>query len=198
MEKYVAITGGIGSGKTLALGIIKKAGYKVFSADEVYRDMLRDADFVKKVCSETGVPPIYEGDRLAIDRKAISALVFSDREFLKKLNSVTHPEIMMKMRSLAEKESGVVFAEVPLLFEGGFEDGFDFVIVLSRDEKARVKSAALRDGKREEDVEAVAKSQYDYGKLRPTDKITVINNDGDEKALAEKILSVAKSIGETA
>ena len=85
MEKYVAITGGIGSGKTLALGIIKKAGYKVFSADEVYRDMLRDADFVKKVCSETGVPPIYEGDRLAIDRKAISALVFSDGEFLKKL-----------------------------------------------------------------------------------------------------------------
>ena len=77
--KKIAITGGIGSGKSTVSEIIRKMGYVVVSADKVYSELLLNEDFVKEICELMNISPIEKDGRITIDRKALSALVFSDK-----------------------------------------------------------------------------------------------------------------------
>ena len=187
MNKLIAITGGIGSGKSFALKIIKKLGYKTFSADLVYKNLLKSKRFVLSVCSLLSVQPIEDNGKIHLDKNAVSKVVFEDKTKLKALNDFTHPKIMQKMISLAKKENGIVFCEVPLLFEGGFEDLFDGVFVIKRKNEDRFLSAAKRDGKTIEQIKSVAKNQFDYTKIKDNEHTFIIENDGDKVALTEKI-----------
>ena len=141
MDKLIAITGGIGSGKSTVSSIIKQLNYKVFSADEVYRDLILDKSFVKTIYNALNI----ESNDFVFDKELISKKVFNNKEMLLKLNAVTHPSIMDKMLNLSKAEGGVVFNEVPLLFEGGYENIYDKVIIVTRDEKSRVEAVAKRD-----------------------------------------------------
>ena len=95
MSNYVvAVTGGIGSGKSTVSNIIKELGYAVFSADEVYKNLLNDSEFFNGVLSSVGVT--YNGDKKA-SLKEVSSIVFSSKEALNKLNNYTHPKIMQKL-----------------------------------------------------------------------------------------------------
>ena len=75
--KKIAITGGIGSGKSTVSEIIRKMGYVVVSADKVYSELLLNEDFVKEICELMNISPIEKDGRITIDRKALSALVFT-------------------------------------------------------------------------------------------------------------------------
>ena len=155
----VAITGGIGSGKSTVSNIIKELGYVVFSADEVYKTMLLDGEFFSGVLKSVNVE--FKGDKQQA-LKEVSALVFKNKSALKALNDYTHPKIMQKLFELSDREKGVVFNEVPLLFEGGYEKLYNKVIVILRNEKKRIESVAIfkhtviyNDGTREELVKSV-------------------------------------------
>ena len=187
MNKLIAITGGIGSGKSTALKIINKLGYKSFNADLTYKQLLDNDDFVIKVSSEMEVPPLYENGKLKIDRKGISEKVFNDKTWLAKLNSITHPAIMNEMLTHAKKEEGLVFCEVPLLFEGGFENLFDYVFIITRSIENRIKSVSIRDGKSPEEVERILKNQFDYAKISKGGHTIFIDNYGDENCLEREL-----------
>ena len=87
----IAVTGGIGSGKTTVCDIIKEQGYSVISCDEIYNRLLRDKSFLNSLVSEFG--HILNGDG-TLSRKKLSEIVFSDKDKLARLNEITHPEIM--------------------------------------------------------------------------------------------------------
>lgn len=194
MDKIIAITGGIGSGKSFALKIIKKLGYKTFSADLVYKNLLKSKRFVKEISLLLDILPIEENGKLYLDKKAVSLAVFSNKEKLQKLNDFTHPRVMDKMISLANKCEGIVFCEVPLLFEGGFENLFDAVVVVKRNDDARFLSASKRDGKTVEQIKNIANNQFNYTNLKQNKHTFIIENDGDEFALTEKIKVAIKEI----
>lgn len=194
MEKIVAITGGIGSGKSTALKILDKLGYKSFNADKIYQDLLLEEDFVQEICNLFSIEPIYDNGKKCLNKTAISSIVFKDELALKKLNSITHPKIMDRMISLANDCNGIVFCEVPLLYEGGFENLFDFVIVLTRNDEIRFNSVVKRDGKNFDQVKQIAKNQFNYNKIKQNEHTFIIENDGDEVALAERIKVVVKKI----
>ena len=187
MNILIAITGGIGSGKSTALKIINKLGYKSFNADLIYKQLLEKDDFVHRISIEMEVPSINENGKLKIDRKRISEKVFSDKRWLTKLNSITHPAIMDEMLSLAKKEEGLVFCEVPLLFEGGFENLFDYVFIITRSIENRIKGVSIRDGKTPEEIQKIFKNQFDYAKISKDGHTIFIDNDGDEKSLERKL-----------
>lgn len=180
---YVAVTGGIGSGKSTVIGMIRKMGYPVFSADEISRTIYADPGIQEKIerhfpecISETG-----------IDRAKLSGIVFSDKDRLEMLNSITHPAIMENLFLEMEKSTSVlVFAEVPLLFEEGYERRFDQVIVVLRDRESRIASVQVRDGLSKEEVVARIKNQFDYEKNKIIAH-TLIYNDGDLNALYQKV-----------
>lgn len=180
---YVAVTGGIGSGKSTVIGMIRKMGYPVFSADEISRTIYADPGIQEKI--ERHFPEcISEG---GIDRAKLSGIVFSDKDRLEMLNSITHPAIMENLFLEMEKSTSVlVFAEVPLLFEEGYERRFDQVIVVLRDRESRIASVQVRDGLSKEEVVARIKNQFDYEKNKIIAH-TLIYNDGDLNALYQKV-----------
>lgn len=189
----IAITGGIGSGKSTLLALVKQAGFPAFSADEISREVIQNPETVQKIAALFPAA-VKSGE---VDRKALASAVFGDEQKVKALNAVMHPAIMaglyrrMEQAQNEEIKAGrppLVFAEVPLLFEGGFEKDFDRVFVVERGEEARIQAAALRDGVTEKEIRARAKNQIDYAK-RDFSAHTVIKNDGTAEDL-RRALSV--------
>ena len=131
----IAITGGIGSGKSVALKTLAEYGFNTVSCDEIAKTLF-DKKCVKEKL-QTLFPSAVKDLDLPVDRKKISQEVFNDKEKLKALNAITHPLIMEEALAIANAFDGVTFIEVPLLFEGGFANLFDKVIVVVRELNAR-------------------------------------------------------------
>ena len=189
---YTAVTGGIGSGKSTVMRFIAELGYPVLSADEAARNIYDEAEVLLQM-RERFSDCFTDG---AVDRNKVSSAVFKNRDRLNELNEITHPAIMKKIFSSAEREDGrFIFFEIPLLFEGGFEKLFDHVIVLMRDKKTRIAAVEARDGLSGAEVAARIKNQFNYEKNLSIGH-TVIYNDGDMSSLREKVaLAVREIIG---
>ncbi len=191
MDKLVAITGGIGSGKSTVSKIISDLGYKVFSADKIYKDLIKDKEFVKSIYNALEI----ESKDLVFDKDLISNKVFNNKDMLNRLNSVTHPVVMDKMLLLSKRESGVVFNEVPLLFEGGYERLYDKVIIVCRDLDSRVDAVSKRDNVTKEKVLLKINNQINYEKFL-TNEHTLIVNDKSFDELFKKVKVALKEIVE--
>ena len=142
MLKKIAITGGIGSGKSMVLECAKTLGYPIFSCDEIYKKIAQSKVYIEKI---KGVFPncIIDG---ILDRKKLAEIVFNDNTSLETLNSIAHPMIMSRLFLEMDKiPDGLVFAEVPLLFECGYEKDFDETIYVKRNLQARINSVMERD-----------------------------------------------------
>ena len=187
--KKIAITGGIGSGKSEVLKILKDEGYKTFSCDEIYKEISLEEEYVQKIFlyfPET----IEQG---IINKKILANIVFFDEEKRKLLNSIAHPLIMKRLEEKMENgASSVAFAEVPLLFEGGYHTLFDEVIVIRRDIDDRISAVVARDGINREDVLNRMNSQFNYHVKEGEEFIKKIGaktlkNDGDLKDLKHQL-----------
>ncbi len=179
MGRYIAITGGIGSGKTTATRIIESMGYPVFSCDEIYKEILQEEDYVRAV-EKVFHGVVQEG---VIDKRALGEIVFSDNVARKKLEGLAHPRIMQRLLENMKKcTSSYVFAEVPLLFEGKLDALFDDILVVMRNRNDRVDAICYRDGIAEETALQKIATQFDYDNLNNLsklkgDKITLLFND---------------------
>jgi len=176
----IAVTGGIGSGKSTFCGILKKMGYPVYSCDEIYRELLCDPDYLSALCA---CFPECTKDGI-LQKNLLSARVFSDREALVRLNALAHPRIMERLAAQMECNH-ISFAEVPLLFEEGYETRFNAVIALWRDQAARMNAVKRRDGLSEEEIRSRMKEQFPPDLLAGKQCI-LIRNDGDTQSLARK------------
>ena len=192
--KKIAITGGIGSGKSTVSEIIRKMGYVVVSADKVYSELLLNEDFVKEICDLMNISPIEKDGRITIDRKALSALVFSDKTQLSRLNDFTHPRIMDEIFRRSEGVEPLFFAEVPLLFERGYETEFDNVFVVRRQFDLRLSGTAKRDGKTEAEIRKVIDNQFDYEGNKSGYKSIIIENNGTIQELETEVSEAVKRL----
>ena len=188
----IAITGGIGSGKSTACEIINNAGYPVYSCDATYSKLFDGGLFTERFVECFG-EGILDADGKP-SRKKISGIVFYDDEKLKLLNEITHPAIFEKMFEDAQNERGkFCFFEVPLLFEGGYEKLFDKVVIILRDRKECVRSVRTRDGIGEEEVIARINKQYKY-EINNIAQYYVIHNNGNIDDLSAKINKILLEI----
>lgn len=192
--KKIAITGGIGSGKSTVSEIIRKMGYVVVSADKVYSELLLNEDFVKEICELMNISPIEKDGRITIDRKALSALVFSDKTQLSRLNDFTHPRIMDEIFRRSEGVEPLFFAEVPLLFERGYETEFDNVFVVRRQLDLRLSGTAKRDGKTEAEIRKVIDNQFNYEGNKSGYKSIIIENNGTIQELETEVSEAVKRL----
>ena len=189
-NKKIAITGGIGSGKSLFCDMLKNMGYEVYSCDEIYADMLQEEGYLALLNNE--FPDCFIDGRV-LDKKLLAERVFSSEENRKTLESLAHPLIMQRLLDRMESR-GIVFAEVPLLFEGGYEGLFDCVIALVRSQEERVKGVMARSGLTREQVLSRMQNQFDPALL--TDKkCIIVENNGTEEELKEKAKEIIKQIG---
>ena len=187
-SKKIAITGGIGSGKSRLCDIFRSMGYPVFSCDDISRQLWQEREY-RAALAALFPTCVREGE---VDRTLLSSLVFSDVEARKKLENFSHPRILERL--LADMGGGkIVFAEVPLLFEGGYEGLFDGIVVLLRDPRERIRSVQLRDGLTEEEIRARMSAQIDVDALKDKDVI-IIRNDGSTEDLRKEAEALLRSL----
>lgn len=170
-NKRIAITGGLGSGKSTVLNCLRQKGYPVFSCDEIYAELCLTPRFLR------GLDKLFPGcvKKGVLDRKTLSERVFSDESARKTLNAFSHPLVLEKLNELT-KELPLSFAEVPLLFESGSETLFDGTIVVMRDKRARIEAVKIRNGLSEEEIARRMARQYDYDKTPPKNCFLLENN----------------------
>lgn len=153
----IAITGGIGSGKSYIANYIKSKGYKVIDTDNIARELMEKGN-----SNYLNIVEKFGNDILDnsgnIDRRKLRNLVFHDDEKRQLLNSITHPNIMKK--ALDESAGfGKYFVEVPLLFEENLESNFDQYWVVDCDEKTQIKRVLERSSLSQEEVLDIIRCQ---------------------------------------
>lgn len=194
MKKHitVAVTGGIGSGKSFLTKILKSRGFSTLSCDDIAKHTLEMRNIKKKL--KKLFPTVVSGRlTLTVDRKKLAEIVFSDKIALKNLNALTHPVIIKETIKRAKKLPSPVFVEVPLLFEGGYETLFDDVIVVTRDKEKRIESVIKRTNMTREQVLSRMNNQFDYY-TEDLSNYIVISNDGDKGALEKQLYSLLQNL----
>ena len=187
--KKIAITGGIGSGKSLVLKILQDEGYAVFSCDEIYREIILEKSYIEKI--SLCFPEVIEND--AINKKKLADIVFKSKEKRELLDSIAHPFIMQRLNEkMASVSAKFVFAEVPLLFEGGYCNNFDEIIVVYRPLEERIQSIVLRDNITEQEVLNRINAQFNYHTKEGEDFIqkigaSILHNNGDIDFLKQQV-----------
>jgi dephospho-CoA kinase len=167
----VAITGGIGAGKSTALDAFRRHGAATVSSDEIVHHLLRTDPDVKRALVERLGEEILDGEGVP-DRERIALKVFKDREALDFLEQLLHPlvsrEYLAWREQLAqlEKPPRVCVTEVPLLYEVGGETRFDKVVVITAPSKLREARRGGRTDDRESrllpDREKVERADFAY------------------------------------
>ena len=171
MPLAVAITGGIGAGKSEALFAFQKAGAATVSSDEIVHHLLReDAEVRELLLARLGGGIL--GEDGSIDRGRVAEIVFRDRDKLALLESVLHPRVgaeYLRWREQLDRLPNppeVCVTEVPLLYESGAEARFDKVVVITAPAKLREQRRRIRRDEREQrllpDAEKVKRADYAY------------------------------------
>ena len=188
----VAITGGIGSGKTTVSKLIEEIGFKVFSCDEIYKDIAKTPEYLNSL--KTIFPFVVDGNN-ELNRTELARVVFNDSVQLKKLNELSHPIIISELERRIRNENGLIFCEVPLLFEGNLQEKFDYVLIVLRPLPLRVDSIVERDGITKEDALKRIKNQFDYDKLNDfPQNYAVIENKEDVKELKIQVQNLIEKL----
>jgi dephospho-CoA kinase len=175
----VAITGGIGAGKSEALRAFARHGAATVSSDDIVHHLLRRPDVRDAVVGRMGngiVAPDGE-----IDRGALGTVVFNDREALSWLEELLHPLVSAEylqwrdqLAALPEPPA-VSVTEVPLLYESAGEARFDRVVVVTAPAKLRRARSEVAADDREsrliDDREKVARADYAYTNVGSLDEL---------------------------
>ena len=137
--RVIALTGGIGSGKSLAAQYFAELGALVIDADQLARDVIsRGTEGFDEVVSYFGDSILKDGD---IDRRALGELVFNDSKAMTVLEGIVHPRVTAEFNEAVQSLSGdqILIYEIPLLFEKKAHDRFDTVITVEADMEQRIE-----------------------------------------------------------
>jgi dephospho-CoA kinase len=187
----VGLTGGIGSGKSLAAQFFSQLGALVIDADQLARSVIeRGSEGFDEVLLRFGDGVLKNGD---IDRVALGQIVFENPQAKKDLEEIIHPRIRAEFEeAVASLNPGQVLVyEIPLLVETNAADRFDFII--SVESKADLRKERLRSrGMFHSDIEKRIASQASEDERR---KIAdcILTNDGSEDELLRQVENVWES-----
>ncbi|MDA3029787.1 MAG: dephospho-CoA kinase [Actinomycetota bacterium] len=188
----VALTGGIGSGKTMVGEIFAELGALVVDSDQLAREVVeRGSKGFDLIVSEFGDEILKNGD---LDRAALASVIFKDPKKRAKLEEITHPLIrksFAKIVSSAGSDS-IIINQIPLLVESKHDYKFDHVITISAPEKMRTERL-LKRGLTLTQIDQRMKAQAtDIQREAISD--TVIVNDKTEQDLLAQVEKVWESL----
>ena len=194
----VALTGGIGTGKTEVLRIWGRAGVPVVSADELSRRAVEPGSEglaeVRRAFGDDVIAP--DG---GLDRARVRARVFEDEGARRRLEEILHPRIgaLREQWIVARAAEGhpIVVSEIPLLYEARLQSAFDVVVVVDAPIHARLRRLTETRGLSETEARRIMATQLDPAeKRRRADYL--IENDGTLEQLEQRLSAlIAKLAG---
>lgn len=170
-----ALTGNYGSGKSTVLEIFRRLGAVCIDADRIVAGLLEDRAVLRRIRRAAG-GGVFEGGGLS--RQKLADLIFSDRRAREAVEGILHPMVMERMeKELLKTKTGVVIAEVPLLYEKGLEGAFDKVIAVYAAERTALARLQKKGIAREDALRRLAAQMPIARKIEKADYV-IDNGDG--------------------
>ncbi len=193
MKKVVGLTGGIASGKSTVSSLLKDLGVVIIDADDIARSIVRvGSDALKEIRAYFGQEYFFSNGEL--NRKKLGEHVFNQEEALDKLNEITHPRIIEKIKNeinwhKQNSPNPVIIVDAALLIEMGLVDLVDEVWLVAVPYGTQLKRLMERENLTVEGAENRISSQMSLEEKKHfADKI--IDNSGDVVALEEQVRKI--------
>lgn len=193
--RVIGLTGGIGSGKSLAAQYFAELGAFVIDADQLAREAIeRGSQGFDEVVSIFGDSILLNGE---INRKALAELVFKDSNLKLKLEGIIHPFVKKKFELAVStlKENEILVYEIPLLVETNAQDRFDLVITVESEHENRVERLRTRKMQISEIEARIASQASRQERTEVADFL--IENNGSEDELLRQVENIWDSIIDT-
>lgn len=181
----VGLTGGIGSGKSLAAQFFAELGALVIDADQLARDAIeRGSEGFDELIATFGDSILSNG---LVDRRALGELVFRDSDSKKKLEGIIHPIVRAEFEEAVQslEQDQILIYEIPLLFETKAMERFDYIVTVEADMQLR-KDRLLKKGLRISEIESRIAAQASREE-RVSIADHVFENNGSEDELLRSV-----------
>ena len=160
----IGLTGGIGSGKTTVANMFKNKNIPVFIADVEAKKILNDPSVAQDVANTFNISLTNDG---LIDKSKLASIVFKDKVALEKLNSIIHPKVHQSFQKwVKNKDASYIIYEAAIIFEKDRASDFDFTILITAPEEARIQRVVQRDLSSEDEVKSRMKAQWPESKKK--------------------------------
>ena len=194
MTKTVAITGGIGSGKSTFCSKLKEKGFKIHSSDEQVAKIYKNPE--KKFVTYLRTIGLSKSiSKKNIDKKIISKIIFENKQIRKKLELYIF-KIVRKKRSdfikqEKQKKTKLIFIDIPLLFENNLEKQFNKVISIIASKRVRLKRLKKTRKMTENQFKNITRSQTSDVIRKKKSDYVIYNNSTlkDYKTKINKLIS---------
>lgn len=186
-----AITGSIGCGKTTIAHILRKQGYVVYDVDKWVRHLYYKKDFLDIVAKH--FPQVFING--VLDKRKLRQLVFNENTKLKVLEGLIHPLLKQRLKRIIRRSKidEIVFVDVALLYEMGWDKYFDCVVLADLCYEKQKERVIKRDNISAQDFDKINKLQMSRDeKAKKVDFI--INTDTTEGGLMQQVLDVVRKI----
>ncbi len=190
----IGITGNIGSGKSSFCQHLKEKGFTVVSADTLAQQQLDLPDSRKQIIRRWGKDVVKQGKA---DRSQIAGIVFHDPRELDFLTRLIHPKTLVAMQQIVDEFAGdYLFFEVPLLFEAGLQQCFDFLVLVQAKRELRLQRLLKQHRADRAALEARFNSQIADEEKAPLCDLVIDNDSGLEalKTKASKFIASLPSL----
>lgn len=180
--KRVAITGGIGSGKsTVCKALSATYGAPIYDSDARAKQIMDSDRAVREALVGLFGPEAYSADG-SLNRAHIAKVAFGNKDILARLNSIVHPKVVADFEQWAERQqSDYVILESALLFSSPLVGHYDLAVVVDAPIKMRIERCVRRDGTTAQQVEQRINNQMSAAQMRQMADI-VVEADGRELA----------------
>lgn len=181
----VGLTGGIGAGKSVVAQRLAGLGAVVIDSDRVAREVVAPGtDALREVAAAFGPDVIREG---ALDRAALSAIVFHDDDARRRLEAIVHPRVRARSGELAAQAAAdvIVVNDVPLLVEVGLAPTYHLVIVVEAAAPVRLDRLTRSRGMTHEQASGRIRAQADDATRRAAADVVLTNDRGLDELHAE-------------
>ena len=172
----IAVTGGIGSGKSYISHLLENMHIPVYNADnEAKRLTVSDAGIRGELIALLGEEVYKDG---LLNKPLLASYLFSNPAHVLQINSIIHPRVRKDFTVWVERQEKceIVGMESAILYEAGFQDTVDAVITVYAPVELRIQRAMYRDGASEEQVRARIAAQMDDEEKRRRADFTVVND----------------------
>ena len=160
--KIIAITGSIGCGKTYISDIIRSIGFCVFDADKEIKKFYKNKEFLNLI--KQNFPISFNNNNNIFNKRKLRDLVFNNKKELKKLESITHPLLKIKLKEKVRKlykKTDLLFIDAALIFEMKWDKYCDYIILADVDKNIQKQRVIKRDNISEQYFKKIIANQID-------------------------------------
>lgn len=172
----IAVTGGIGSGKSYVCALLEKKGFSVYYADKESKRLTVVDDVIREGLVGLLGQEVYQNGEL--NKALLADYLFAAPENAAKVNAVIHPRVKADFKNWVKRQDGkeLVILESAILYESGFDDVVDAVVMVYAPEYLRIERAMRRDHATENQIRKRIVAQMDDEEKKSRADFVVIND----------------------